>query len=128
MNLEWIKTVPDYINYFNQDHQLIIDLIGINNYIRLYSYFSKTGIYFSGSAANNDQQKVIELIGEDNYLKLFNHFGRAGIYFSTASINSLKKAWAQLNHSVDYNEAARNLGVATKTIYRWRQECSKANK
>lgn len=127
MRFEWIKSIPDYISYFNQDHQVIIELIGIDNYLILYSYFGKTGIYFpirqSAETNNNDKQIIINLIGEENYNKLFEQFGKAGIYFSGTSINRLKKEWSIMNRHIDYNTAARTLGVATQTIYRWRQEC-----
>jgi hypothetical protein len=125
MNLDWIKTIPDFISYFNDDHRIVIELIGIDNYFLLYDYFGKTGIYFSGFSANNDQHKVIELIGDENYYKIYSKFGKAGIYFSTVSIHKLKRAWAVKNRHVDYNEAARILDVAAKTIYRWREDaCS----
>ena len=86
MKLEWIKSIPDYEDYFNQEHQMIIDLIGI-----------------------------------DNYIKLYEHFGKTGVYFGSTPINSLKKAWAQLHREVDSTDAARILGVSTKTVYNFRQ-------
>jgi len=136
MKFDWIKTIPDYTSYFNDDHRLIIKLIGIDNYLKLYEYFGKTGIYFparrspediDGSVRRtengtyNDQDMILQLVGEDNYLKLFAHFGKAGIYFSSSPIISLKKAWAVKNKHVDYNHAARILNVSTKSIYNWRQ-------
>lgn len=125
MNYDWIKEVPGFLKYFNEDHKLIIELIGIDNYFALYSYFGKTGIYFpvrlQDCETSNDRKIITELIGEENYLKLYAHFSRSGIYFSSVSINSIKKAWAIKNRHIDYNEAARTLDVAAKTIYRWRQ-------
>lgn len=125
MSYDWIKSIDNYIGHFSEDHQLIIRLIGIENYLTLYEYFGKTGIYFPARRADiegSDCSKIIELIGEENYDKLFTHFGKAGIYFGSVSINSLKRAWAIKNKHIDYNEAARTLDVAAKTIYRWRQE------
>jgi hypothetical protein len=122
MNLDWIKTIPDYITYFNDDHRIVIELIGIDNYFLLYDYFGKTGIYFSSLSAKDYNQKVAGLIGQDNFSKLYLKFCKSEIYFSTVSINKLKRAWLLKNRHVDYNEAARILGVSAKTIYRWRQE------
>src|SRR3990170_3300817 len=126
MKFDWIKQVQGYITYFNEDHRLIIDLIGIDSYFSLYEYFGKTGIYFpvrqQDNEASNDRRIITDLIGEQNYQKLYEHFSRSGIYFSSVSINAIKKAWAIKNRHIDYNEAARTLDVAAKTIYRWRQE------
>jgi hypothetical protein len=125
MRYDWIKEVPGYINYFNEDHRLIIDLISIDNYFILYSYFGKTGIYFpirqQDCEASNDRRIITELIGENNYQKLYQHFSKSGIYFSSVAINQIKKAWAIKNRHIDYNEAARTLDVSAMTIYRWRQ-------
>ena len=125
MKFDWIKDVPGFLKYFNDDHRLIIDLIGIDNYFVLYTYFGKTGIYFpirqQDCDANNDRKIIAALIGEENYKKLYQHFSRSGIYFSSVAINQIKKAWAIKNRHIDYNEAARTLDVAAKTIYRWRQ-------
>jgi len=125
MRYLWIKEVPGFINYFNEDHQLIISLIGFDSYFSLYEYFGKTGIYFpvrqQDCEANNDRKIITALIGEENYRKLYEHFSKSGIYFSSVAINQIKKAWAIKNRHIDYNEAARTLDVAAKTIYRWRQ-------
>ncbi len=123
MKYDWIKSVPDFIHCFSEDHRLIIDLIGVDNYFKLYSVFGKTGIYFSNLSLNSDQKAIIGTIGYDNYSKLFDTFGKTGIYFSSSSITALKKAWAIKNRHIDYNEAARTLEVSTKTIYNWRHEC-----
>jgi hypothetical protein len=126
MNLDWIKSIPDYIKYFNDDHQLIISLIGFDNYIKLYQYFGKTGVYFSihqnDDSLESDKQIVIKLIGEDNYKRLFESFNKTGIYFSSSPILALKKAWANKNRHVDYKAAARTLDASIMTIYRWRSE------
>jgi hypothetical protein len=127
VKFDWIKSIPDYLQYFNEDHRLIIDLVGIDNYFKLFGYFSKTGLYFSNTTINHDQRIVISIIGYDNYLKLLNHFGKTGIYFSSSSVMSLKKAWAIKNRHVNYNDAARILEVSNKTIYNWRQEISGEN-
>ena len=120
--LEWITSIPDYKNYFNDDHRAIIDMIGIEKYFTLFQYFGKTSIYFSRSIVNSDQQIIIDLIGEKDYLKIANHFDQGLIYFSGNSINVLKKTWVRLHRNINYSDAARMLGVSVKTIYNWRQE------
>jgi hypothetical protein len=127
MNLDWIKTIPEYISYFNDDHRLIIELVGIDNYLKLYIYFCKTGLHFPGGQyvkerGINDRQYAIELIGEHNYNKLLGYFGRGGVYFSSSPVTRLKKTWAIINKDVDYYQAARTLDVSIKSIFNWRQE------
>ncbi len=120
MKLDWIKTIHNFKAYFNKDHSLIIDLIGIDDYLKLYETFSKTGIYFSPN--NNDRHLIEEIIGADNYIKLFSYFGNTGIYFSSTSIVQLKKVWAKTNRHIAYYDAARTLEVSEKSIYNWRNE------
>lgn len=127
MKHNWIASIDNYIDYFTDDHQLIISLIGIDDYFKLYDYFGKTGIYFSNANTNEDQNAIIILVGKEKYNKLFESFGKAGIYFSSASINALKKEWARKNRHIDYNQAARTLDVSTMTIYRWRNEYQNKN-
>ena len=126
MRYTWIKEVPGYISYFNEDHRLIIDLIGIDNYFALYNCFGKTGIYFplrqQDYADSSDRRTITDLIGEENYQKLYEHFSKSGIYFSSVAINLIKKAWAIKNRHVNYKDAARFLDVASETIRRWRNE------
>lgn len=126
MSFDWIKTIPDFKNYFNNDHQLIINEIGFDNYIVLFQYFSKTGIYFplhqNNDDIEDDKQLVIKLIGEENYYKLNKLFNKTGIYFSSSPIITLKKVWANKNKHVDYKSAARILDTSIMSIYRWRSE------
>lgn len=124
MRYDWIKQVPGYINYFNEDHRLIIELIGLDNYFALYEYFVKArGIYFQQDCDENyDREIITKLINEENYLKLYKHFSGTWIYFSSAAVNKIKKAWAIKNRHIDYNEASRTLGVAFRTIYYWRNQ------
>ena len=126
MSFDWIKSIPDFIKYFNDDHQLIIKEIGFDNYLKLYEYFSKTGIYFpvhqSVDDVEDDKQLVIKLVGEENYNKLNKSFNKTGLYFSSSPILALKKAWANRNKHIDYKSAARTLNTSIMTIYRWRSE------
>ena len=115
---EWVKDVQDYTKYFSFDHQIIIKLIGIDNYLILHEKFYGTGIYFSSLLPNEDQKKIIDLIGEANYIKLLKNFSNSEIYFT--SINALKKAWVIKNRHVDYKTAARIVGISRKSIYNWR--------
>jgi hypothetical protein len=122
----WIKEVPDFIKYFSFDHQIIIKLIGIDNYLILHEKFYGTGIYFSTLLPNDDQKKIIDLIGEVNYIRLLTNFSNSEIYFT--SINALKKAWVVKNRYIDYKTAARTVGISRKTIYNWRNEKMKIKK
>lgn len=56
MKYEWIKSIPEFEKYFGDDHRLIIDMVGTDNYLKLLEHFSKTGIYF-GSASINALKK-----------------------------------------------------------------------
>lgn len=124
MGLDWIKSIPDYQKYFNNDHQLIIKLIGIDNYIKLYLYFGKTGVYFPirkfEDSTQDDKHLIIQLIGEENYNKLYDSFSKSGIYFSSAPIVQLKKSWVNRNKHIDYKTAARTMDTSIMTIYKWR--------
>lgn len=126
MSFDWINSIPDYEKYFNDDHKLIIKKIGFDNYIKLFEYFGKTGVYFpihqSDDDVEDDKQLVIKLIGEDNYNKLYESFNKTGIYFSSSPILTLKKVWANKNRHIDYKSAARILNASIMTIYRWRSE------
>lgn len=126
MSFEWLKSIPNFEKYFNDDHQLIVKLIGIDSYLKLYTYFGKTGVYFPihqfDNDVENDKQMIIRLIGEDNYDKLLNSFGKTAIYFSSSPIIALKKAWVNKNKHIDYKNAARTVDTSIMTIYKWRSE------
>lgn len=49
-NLSFIKSVPKLINYFDEEEQFIIELVGIDNFLTLYQRYSKTGFYFSSAS------------------------------------------------------------------------------
>lgn len=130
MNFDWIESIPDYISYFNDDHQLIIKKIGLENYIKLFNYFGKTGVYFPVRQFDDsvsDKNIVIELIGVDNYNKLYESFSKSGIYFSNTPITQLKKTWVNLNKHIDYKTAARKMDTSLMSIYRWRSQDCGAN-
>ncbi len=46
MNLDWIKEL-DYTKAFNDDYIEIIELIGIDNFLKLYNHFRKLPLYFT---------------------------------------------------------------------------------
>jgi hypothetical protein len=124
MNLDWIKSIPDYLSYFDQEHQFIIKLIGMDDYLKFYACFNATNFYFSESCLMNrgshDRDQLISLVGQENYEKLFDYFGKTQICFS--SLIKLKKAWLKLNPEVDYYIACRTLNISVKSVYRWRRE------
>ena len=96
MNLEWIKDIPDYEKHFTRDQREAIKALQD----------------FLGD----------KLLGFESYMVLHQHFEKTSIHFSSQPITALKKAWAIKNKHVAYDEAARILGVAVKTIYNWREE------
>ncbi len=121
MGLDWIKSIPDHQKYFNKDHQLIISLIGIDNYIKLYLYFGKTGVYFPVRRyEDSDMDIIIKLIGEENYNKLYDSFSKSGIFFSSSPIIHLKKVWVNQHRNIDYKLAARTLDISVRAVYKWR--------
>lgn len=126
MNLDWIKSIDNYIDYFNDDQQIIIRLIGINNYLKLHEHFQKTGIYFPARSGDNysknDSDKIVEIIGRKNYDILYKQFQKGKFYFSNAPIIKLKKIWVIKNWHIDYNEAARIVNVSIRSVYNWRRE------
>ena len=126
MSFDWIHSIPDYEKYFNNDHRLIISLIGMENYLKLYNYFGKTGVYFPinqfDDNMEDDKQMMIKLIGVDNYTALLKSFSRSAIYFSSAPIIALKKEWVRINKHIDYKHAARTVDTSIMTIYKWRAE------
>ncbi len=127
MNYSWIKDIPEFEKHFNSDHQLLIKIIGIDNYFKLYEYFGKTGVYFpvnnlSNSYCEEDKQTIIRLIGEEHYNSLSKAFSKSLIYFSSAPIVALKKCWAKTFKHIDHRTAARLLDTSLMTIYKWRSE------
>jgi hypothetical protein len=116
----WVKSIPDYMQYFSSDQKLIIELIGIDNYLILHDSFSAAGTVYFSTNPNPDQLKVKELIGEGNYIKMLTQFSNSEMYFN--SIIALKKAWVKSHRHINYKDAARTVGVRLMTIYRWRNE------
>ena len=49
-NLSFLKTIPDLINFFNKEEQVMIGLVGIDGFLKLYQRYSKTGFYFSSAS------------------------------------------------------------------------------
>lgn len=44
--MDWIKEI-DYNKFLNGDLKIVVDIVGIDNFIKLFKVFSKTAIYFS---------------------------------------------------------------------------------
>ncbi len=47
MKLEWIKSIPEYEKFFNEDARWIINRFGIDGYLDMLEHFSKNQVYFS---------------------------------------------------------------------------------
>lgn len=46
MDLSWIKDL-DYKKHFSAEYNDMIDLIGLDNFLKLLDHFSKTTVYFT---------------------------------------------------------------------------------
>lgn len=49
-NLDFLKTVPDFNNYFDEEKKFIIKVTGVDGFLKLYQRYSKTGLYFSSAS------------------------------------------------------------------------------
>lgn len=58
-NFEWIKEI-DYKKYLNGDLKIIVELIGIEAFLKLYSIFAKTTVYFSEKPLMEMKQEYIK--------------------------------------------------------------------
>ena len=67
MKYEWVKSIPNYIDFFDEDHRLIIDIIGIDKYFELFDIFGKTGIYFPSSSIRDLKKEWIALNSTSDY-------------------------------------------------------------
>lgn len=114
----WIKEVPNYIQYFKPLHQKVIRKIGIDRYLKLYESCGQSGIYL-GVNFFKSKLEITKIIGQESYDKLFETTNGQGIYFYT--IGSLKKAFVLNNNNMSVKECALIVDVTFKTIYRWRQ-------
>ncbi len=47
MRYNWIKSIPDYEKFFNDDAKWIIANFGIDGYIKMLDHFGKNQVYFS---------------------------------------------------------------------------------
>ncbi len=56
--MDWIKEI-DYNKYLDGDLKIIVDTVGIDNFIKLFKIFSKTAIYFSERPLMEMKQEYI---------------------------------------------------------------------
>jgi len=61
--MDWIKKI-DYQKYLDGDLKILHDIIGIDNFIKLFQVFAKTAVYFS-------ERPLIEM--KQEYIR--KHFG-----------------------------------------------------
>lgn len=57
--MQWIKDI-DYKKFLDGDLKLVEEIVGIDKFIELYSYFSKTAIYFSEKPLMDMKQEYIK--------------------------------------------------------------------
>jgi hypothetical protein len=130
MKYGWIKDIPHYLNYFNPDQKLMIESVGIDNFLLLYDHFKKTALYFpkprnQSAPPNNRQLEIIDLIGKDDYENLLKKMRNSDIYIGSVGMMELKKAWAKLNRHKNPDDVARDIEVSSRSVRRWRRErCS----
>ncbi|QKJ99913.1 MAG: hypothetical protein HND40_10250 [Ignavibacteriota bacterium] len=58
MKMGWIKDI-DYNKFLDGDLKLLVNTIGIDKFIELYSHFAKTAIYFSEKPLMEMKQEYI---------------------------------------------------------------------
>lgn len=58
MKMDWIKDI-DYNKFLDGDLKLLVNTIGIDKFIELYSHFAKTAIYFSEKPLMEMKQEYI---------------------------------------------------------------------
>lgn len=56
--MDWIKEI-DYSKYLDGDLKLLAEIVGIDNFIKLFKVFSKTAIYFSERPLMEMKQEYI---------------------------------------------------------------------
>jgi hypothetical protein len=124
MKYDWIKSVPGYLDHFDDDNRLLIEIIGIEGYLKLLEYFGTRGLYFCASPTNRnrDMEMVENLLGHDHYIAIHKHFNKSWIVLRQSSIKALMKAWLIQNKDINYRVAVRTLRMCYRTIYRWRKE------
>jgi len=50
MKCTWIIEIPNYLDYFTPEEREIIELIGLENTLKLIEHFGGTAVYFSRSS------------------------------------------------------------------------------
>ncbi len=56
--MDWIKEI-DYNKYLDGDLKIVVDIVGIDNFIKLFQVFKKTAIYFSERPLMEMKQEYI---------------------------------------------------------------------
>lgn len=56
--MNWIKKI-DYNKFIKGDLKILLDIIGIDNFIKLYETFAKTAVYFSEKPIMEMKQEYI---------------------------------------------------------------------
>jgi hypothetical protein len=56
--MEWIKEI-DYNKYLDGDLKMLVEIIGIDNFIKLFKVFAKTAVYFSERPLMEMKQEYI---------------------------------------------------------------------
>lgn len=73
--MDWIKKI-DYMKYLDGDLKLVVEIIGIDNFIKLFQVFSKTAVYFSERPLMEMKQEYIRKhFGEKNEKELARELG-----------------------------------------------------
>lgn len=57
-NMDWIKEI-DYNKFLDGDLKIVVDIVGIDNFIKLFKVFSKTAVYFSERPLMEMKQEFI---------------------------------------------------------------------
>ncbi|MBX3008650.1 MAG: hypothetical protein KF816_11575 [Melioribacteraceae bacterium] len=50
MNYDWIKEIPNYLDFFTNDQKIMIEVVGIEKYMELHERFGSTSFYFSNQS------------------------------------------------------------------------------
>lgn len=56
--MDWIKKI-DYNKYLDGDLKLLVEIVGIDNFIKLFKVFAKTAVYFSERPLMEMKQEYI---------------------------------------------------------------------
>lgn len=60
MNLEFIKNIPEFDKYLNEEERIMLETIGQDKFIALYEKFIKLNYYFSGERIYKIRRQYIK--------------------------------------------------------------------